>query len=57
MNTKMTLNLNKTIIDEAKSYSETTTRISPLVESLTGIISSEIDERKIYHDYLSKKHA
>ncbi|MDO9634060.1 MAG: DUF6364 family protein [Paludibacter sp.] len=79
MNTKLTLNLNKSIIDEAKSYAKKnnvslsklienylnslttskkkTTRISPLVESLTGIISSEVDERKSYRDYLSEKHA
>jgi len=79
MNTKLTLNLNKSIIDEAKSYAKKnkvslsklienylnslttskkkTTRISPLVESLTGIISSEVDERKSYRDYLSEKHS
>ncbi len=80
MNTKLTLNLDKNIIDEAKSYAKKnqvslsklienylnslvrtsnkkTTRISPLVESLTGIISSEIDERKSYRDYLSEKYS
>lgn len=80
MNTKLTLSLNKQIIEEAKSYAKEnqvslsklienylnslvktshkkTTRISPLVESLTGVISSEIDERKSYHDYLSKKYS
>jgi hypothetical protein len=80
MNTKLTLNLDKNIIDEAKSYAKKnqvslsklienylnslvttshkkTTRISPLVESLTGIISSEIDERKSYRDFLSEKYS
>lgn len=80
MNTKLTLSLNKQIIEEAKSYAKEnqvslsklienylnslvntshkkTTRISPLVESLTGVISSDIDERKSYHDYLSKKYS
>lgn len=80
MNTKLTLNLDKSIIDEAKSYAKKnqvslsklienylnslvstnqkkTTRISPLVESLTGIISSEVDERKSYRDYLSEKYS
>ena len=80
MNTKLPLNLDKNIIDEAKSYAKKnqvslsklienylhslvrtshkkTTKISPLVESLTGIISSEIDERKSYRDYLSEKYS
>ena len=80
MNTKLTLNLDKNIIDEAKSYAKKnqvslsklienylnslvrtshkkTTRISPLVESLTGVISSEMDERKSYRDYLSEKYS
>lgn len=80
MNTKLTLNLDKSIIEEAKSYAKKnqvslsklienylsslvrtsqkkTKRISPLVESLTGIISSEADERKSYRDYLSEKYS
>lgn len=80
MNTKLTLNLNKNIIDEAKSYAKKnqvslsklienylnslvktshkkTTKVSPLVESLTGVISSEVDERKSYRDYLSEKYS
>ncbi len=80
MNTKLTLNLNKSIIDEAKSYAKKnqvslsklienyldslvrtshkkTARISPLVESLTGVISSEVDDRKSYRDYLSEKYS
>jgi hypothetical protein len=80
MNTKLTLNLDKSIIDEAKTYAKKnqvslsklienylnslvrtshkqTTRISPLVESLTGVISSEVDERKSYRDYLSEKYS
>lgn len=80
MNTKLTLNLNKSIIDEAKSYAKknhvslsklienylnsltstskkSTTKISPLVESLTGIISSEVNDKKSYRDYLSEKYS
>lgn len=80
MNTKLTLSLNKNIIEEAKSYAKEnqislsklienylnslvktsqkeTTRISPLVESLTGVISSDTDERKSYRDYLSEKYS
>lgn len=79
MNTKLTLNLEKSIIEEAKSYAKenkvslsklienylnsltkTTkkeSKVSPLVESLTGIISSDIDERKSYRDYLSEKYS
>lgn len=79
MNTKLTLNLEKSIIEEAKSYAkenkvslsklienylnsltkttEKEIKVSPLVESLTGIISSDIDERKSYRDYLSEKYS
>ncbi len=78
MNRKLTLNIDRTIIEEAKSYakknevslsslienylssltkaSNKETKVSPLVESLTGIISSDIDERKSYRDYLSEKY-
>lgn len=79
MNTKLTLNLDKKIIEDAKSYakenevslsklienylssltkdSDKKIKVSPLVESLTGVISSDIDERKSYRDYLSEKYA
>ncbi len=80
MNTKLTLNLNKSVIEEAKSYAKenqvslsklienylksiikkedkNTVKISPLVESLTGIISSDLDERKDYRDYSSEKYS
>ncbi len=80
MNTKLTLNLDKGIIEEAKSYAkennvslsklienylnsltktsiEKDVKISPLVESLTGIISLDFDERKSYRDYLSEKYS
>ena len=80
MNAKLTLNLNKSVIDGAKLYakenkvslsklienylnsfakpSSTERKISPLVESLTGIIPDEyIDERKDYRDYLTKKYS
>lgn len=79
MNTKLTLNIDKSIIEDAKSYakenkvslsklienylssltksSEKESKISPLVESLTGVISPNIDEHKSYRDYLSEKYA
>ncbi len=80
MNTKLTLNLDKDIIEEAKSYarknkvslsklienylnsltksSSKTKKISPLVESLTGIIPNEnMDERGNYRDYLTEKYS
>ena len=72
MNTKLTLNLNKEIIEEAKIYaknnqvslskliekylhsltmqSRKTSTISPLVESLTGIIPNDYDEKMDYRD-------
>ncbi len=68
MNTKLTLNLDKSVIEEAKSYakenkvslsklienylsslkkvSNKDIKVSPLVDSLTGVISSDVDERK-----------
>jgi len=80
MNTKLTLNLNKSTIKEAKYYAKekeislsklienylnsiitpslTEKKISPLVESLTGVIPSNVvDERKDYRDYLEKKYS
>ena len=70
MNTKLTLNLDKEIIQEAKTYaksqsvslsklienylnsltrySKKKSSVSPLVESLTGIIPSDYDQR---HEY------
>ena len=66
MNTKLTLNLDKEIIQEAKSqsvslsklienylnsltrYSKKKSSVSPLVESLIGIIPSDYDQR---HEY------
>jgi len=80
MNTKLTLNMNKCVIEEAKFYareneislskliesylnsiinfSPTDKKISPLVESLTGIIPNDaVDERKDYRDYLIEKYS
>ncbi|MDH6533701.1 hypothetical protein D0T51_01720 [Parabacteroides sp. 52] len=80
MNTKLTLNLNREIIKQAKLYAKdnrtslsklienylnSLTRnqeisireISPLVESLTGVIDTGEIERKEYVDYLSEKYA
>lgn len=78
MNTKLTLNLDKGIIDEAKSYAKnhqvslsklienylnSLTRetkkqpsVSSLVDSLTGIIPSDYDEKKDYRNYIDKKY-
>lgn len=80
MNTKLTLNIDQNIIEEAKSYAKNNsvslsklienyllsitakdskkTKISPLVESLTGVISLEdTNYKKEYSDYLSKKYS
>ena len=78
MNTKLTLNLNKEIIEEAKTYarsqsvslsklienylqsitreSKKESTVSPLVESLTGIISSDLNEREEYRYYIEQKY-
>lgn len=79
MNTKLTLNLDKDIIFEAKNYaknhkvslsklienylnsvtkeSKRNSPVSPLVESLTGIIPNDFDEKKEYRDYINKKYS
>lgn len=80
MNTKLTLNIDETVIEKAKSYAKTNnislsnlienylqsltqkqtedTKVSPLVESLTGVISLENnDYKKEYADYLSNKYS
>ncbi len=79
MNTKLTLNLDKDVIEQAKSYAKTNSvslskliesyldsltkrsekksKVSPLVESLTGVIpSGNYGDQKDYKDYLSKKY-
>jgi len=77
MNTKLTLNIDKEIIEEAKIYakshsvslsklienylnsltrpSKKKSSVSPLVESLTGIIPSDYDERKEYRKYIQNE--
>ena len=80
MNTKLTLDIDDNVIEEAKSYAKNNsvslsklienyllsltkrnteeTKTSPLVESLTGVISLEsADYKKEYSDYLSKKYS
>jgi hypothetical protein len=79
MNTKLTLNLDKEIIEEAKTYaknhhvslsklienylnsltrkSKKKTSVSLLVESLTGIIPNDYDEREDYRNYIDKKYS
>jgi hypothetical protein len=78
MNTKLTLNLDKEVIEAAKMYakshrvslsnlienylhsltvvSKKESAVSPLVESLTGIIPNDYDEHKAYRDYIDKKY-
>ena len=79
MNTKLTLNIEKEIIEEAKIYAKShqvslsklienylnsLTRetkkqlsVSPLVESLTGIIPNDYDEKKDYRNYIDQKYS
>lgn len=81
MNTKLTLNIDQDIINEAKSYAKSNSvslsklienylssltkknkeksKVSPLVESLTGVISldKDYDYKKGYGDYLTKKYS
>ena len=79
MNTKLTLNLDKEIIEEAKTYakshrvslsklienylnsitrkSKKKSTVSVLVESLTGIIPNDYDERNDYRNYIDKKYS
>lgn len=81
MNTKLTLNLDKHIIEKAKDYAKSQKvslsglienylsllikndkkdiKVSPLVESLTGLIPDEgkSDYRKDYYDYLNQKYS
>lgn len=81
MNTKLTLNLNKSVIESAKDYAKENSislsklienylhsltgkndnenQVSPLVESLTGVISPE-NEQSVdndYYDYLREKYS
>lgn len=80
METKLTLRLNKRVIDKAKDYAHihnislskmiesylesitkqktTSIEISPLVESLSGVIKLEenFDYRKDYSNYLTDKY-
>jgi hypothetical protein len=80
MNTKLTLNLDKDIIEQAKSYAkdnrvslsklienylnsltskiEKERKVSPLVESLTGVITNNlIDDKKDYRDFIAEKYS
>lgn len=80
MNTKLTLNLNKNIIESAKDYAknrkvslsqliesylkslikkeEKDIKVSPLVESLTGVIPiEENDYKNDYYEYLNQKYS
>lgn len=78
MNTKLTLNIDRDIIEKAKLYaknqqvslsnlvenyllslsksSKNESSVTPLVESLTGIIPSDVDERVEYRDFIDKKY-
>jgi hypothetical protein len=80
MDSKLTLKLNKNVIQRAKQYAKennmslsrmiesylqavtlkkiNNAKISPLVESLTGVIEPEnYDYRKDYTDFLSQKYS
>lgn len=79
MNTKLTLNIDQNVIEDAKTYAKnhsvslsklienylhsitkkekTQSKVSPLVESLTGIIPSDIDERNDYRNYIDQKYS
>lgn len=81
MSTKLTLNINESVIESAKSFAREhktslsklienylssltkednkESKISPLVESLTGVIpdNDPNDYRKEYYDYLEKKYS
>lgn len=81
MNTKLTLNIDKGIIEEAKSYAKEndvslsklienylnsltnkrdieSKKVTPLVESLTGVIPSlQDDVRDDYRNYLYEKYS
>lgn len=81
MNTKLTLNIDKGIIEEAKSYAKENNvslskliknylnsltnkrdieskKVTPLVESLTGVIPSlQDDVRDDYRNYLYEKYS
>ena len=79
MNTKLTLNLDACIINEAKIYaknhkvslsklienylnsltreSKKDSTVSPLVESLTGIIPNDYDEKNEYRNYINQKYS
>ncbi len=78
MDTKLTLKLDNSIIEQAKKYAKennislsklietyllaVTTKkkksikISPLVQSLTGVVTLKEDDEKGYTDFLSEKY-
>lgn len=80
MHTKVTLSLDKSVIEEAKNYAkdhqvslsklienylhsltskkEPDRKVSPLVESLTGVIpDKQLDDKKDYRDFIAGKYA
>lgn len=77
MNTKLTLNLDKNVIEQAKAYAKKNkvslsglienylgslsqikddSNVSPLVQSLTGVMEPPVDYKKDYIDFLSEKY-
>jgi hypothetical protein len=50
---KLIENYLNSLVRESKKKSS----VSPLVESLTGIIPSDFDERKEYRNYIDKKYS
>ena len=58
MDTKLTLSINKDIIEEAKKSKDQDKKISPLVKSLSGVLKldDKTDQKKMYGDYLANKY-
>lgn len=79
MNTKLTLSIDKEIIEGAKTYAKShrvslsklienylnsltkqtksKSTVSPIVESLTGIIPNDYNEKDDYRNYIDEKYA
>lgn len=78
MDTKLTLNIDKSVVEEAKLYAKSQRislsklvetylnsltresinegKVSPIVQSLTGIIPDSYDEATDYRSYIAKKY-
>ena len=59
METKLTLRLNESIIENAKEYARAqNVELTPLVKELSGVmkVSTDFDYKKDYSDYLENKY-